>query len=115
MNEDSPRKAAGHPSEICDLILIEALGDGQERVLRPCSSPRPIAFVEVDQAATMDNEDSPREAALRLLEICDLLEAHQVPVEKIGELRAVGERFTHHLQQLPVLQDKLTAFARRMW
>lgn len=32
------------------IVIIETLPDGQERVLEPCSSLGPIAYLEIDQA-----------------------------------------------------------------
>lgn len=55
---------------------------------------------------------SPREAAHRLYLLCDELELRQVPAEVVTEVRALSERFTRHLQELPVFCERLEQLAR---
>lgn len=57
---------------------------------------------------------TPREAANRLYLLCDELEQRQVPAEVVTEIRALSERFTRHLQELPVFAERLERLARNL-
>lgn len=57
---------------------------------------------------------TPLEAARRLSLLCDELERRQVASEIVAELRSLSERFTAHLQGLPVLCERLEQLARAM-
>jgi hypothetical protein len=57
---------------------------------------------------------TPREAARRLYLLCDELEQRQVPTEVVAEVRALSERFTRHLQELPVFCERLERLAQSM-
>lgn len=56
---------------------------------------------------------TPKEAADRLYMLCDELEHRQVPGDLVEELRGLSERFTRHLQAMPVFWERLQDFARR--
>jgi len=57
---------------------------------------------------------TPLEAARRLSLLCDELERRQVASEIVAELRSLSERFTAHLQGLPVVCERLEQLARAM-
>lgn len=57
---------------------------------------------------------TPREAARRLYVLCDELEQRQVPTEVVAEVRALSERFTRHLQELPVFCERLERLAQSL-
>lgn len=57
---------------------------------------------------------TPLEAARRLSLLCDELEQRQVACEVVAELRLLSERFTAHLQGLPVLCQRIEQLARAM-
>jgi len=57
---------------------------------------------------------TPLEAARRLYLLCDELEQRQVAGEVVAELRLLSERFTAHLQGLPVLCQRIEQLARAM-
>ena len=52
-----------------------------------------------------DSGDTPREA--------DELERRQVPADQVEELRALSDRFTRHIQGLPVFWERLKDYAWR--
>lgn len=53
-----------------------------------------------------------REAANRLYLLCDELERRQVAADVVNDIRALSERFTRHLQELPVWCERLEHLAR---
>jgi len=57
---------------------------------------------------------APREAAHRLYALCDELEQRPIAAEVVAEIRALSERFTRHLQELPVFCERLEHLARSM-
>ena len=61
----------------------------------------------------LDDGDTPREAADRLYTLCDELERRQVPGDQVEELRGLSERYTRHIQGLPVFWERLQDYARR--
>ena len=59
------------------------------------------------------SDDTPRVAAERLYALCDELERRQVPADQVEELRALSDRFTRHIQGLPVFWERLKDYAWR--
>jgi D-serine deaminase-like pyridoxal phosphate-dependent protein len=57
---------------------------------------------------------TPREAANRLYLLCDELEQRHVPADVVTEIRTLSERFTRHLQELPVFCERLERLAQSM-
>lgn len=57
---------------------------------------------------------TPQQAANRLFLLCEELERRQIATDTVNEIRALSERFTRHLQELPVLCERLEHLARSM-
>ena len=57
--------------------------------------------------------DTPREAADRLLNLCDELERRQAPADQVEELRALSGRFLHHMAGQFAFWERLEDYARR--
>ncbi len=57
--------------------------------------------------------DTPREAADRLLDLCDELERLQVPADQVEELRALSGRFLNHMAGQYAFWERLEDYARR--
>ena len=60
-----------------------------------------------------DDGDTPREAADRLLALCDELERRQVSADQVEELRALSERFLSHMAGQFAFWERLEHYARR--
>jgi hypothetical protein len=57
--------------------------------------------------------DTPRKAADRLYDLCDELERRQVPANQVEELRALSQRFLHHMAGQFAFWERLEDYARR--
>lgn len=57
--------------------------------------------------------DTPREAADRLFDLCDELERRLVPADQVEELRALCQRFQHHMAGQYAFWERLGEYARR--
>lgn len=57
--------------------------------------------------------DTLREAADRLLDLCDELERRQVPADQVEELRALSQRFLQHMAGQYAFWERLEDYARR--
>lgn len=57
--------------------------------------------------------DTPREAVDRLFDLCDELERRQVPADQVEEVRALCQRFQHHMAGQYAFWERLEDYARR--